>query len=136
METAAARKQRLNALKAQAGSAPVEADSQAAAEPQLKFRNYQPTSKKIDHKIVEPAAPPVYQEPVAAPEQTSGNGQVGAYRGRLSPYDGLLQIKRGKSLQSCQVCSADRLKVQQHVHASVKLGLGQQLFSRYNVHLL
>ncbi|KAK9861864.1 hypothetical protein WJX84_011504 [Apatococcus fuscideae] len=75
METAAARKQRLNALKAQAGSAPVEADSQAAAEPQLKFRNYQPTSKKIDHKIVEPAAPPVYQEPVAAPEQTSGNGQ-------------------------------------------------------------
>ena len=75
MESAAARKERLKALKSQA-EASNGTDSQAVAEPQLKFRNYQPTSKKIVHEVVAPAAPPAYQEPVAPPDSTAANGQV------------------------------------------------------------
>ncbi len=75
MESAAARKERLKALKAKAEVSKA-ADDPAPIEPQLKFRNYQPTSKKIEHEVVAPAAPPAYQEPVAPPENTSANGQV------------------------------------------------------------
>lgn len=76
MDSAAARKERLKALKAQAEATPAGADGQPVVEPQLKFRNYQPTSKKIEHEVLAPAAPPVYQEPAPAPEETAANGQV------------------------------------------------------------
>ena len=76
MDSAAARKERLKALKAQAEASPAGADGQPIVEPQLKFRNYQPTSKKIEHEVLAPAAPPVYQEPAPAPEETAANGQV------------------------------------------------------------
>ncbi|KAK9841555.1 hypothetical protein WJX74_007871 [Apatococcus lobatus] len=75
MDSAAARKERLKALKAQAEATQAGAEGQPVLEPQLKFRNYQPTSKKIEHEVVAPAAPPVYQEPAPAPEQTAANGQ-------------------------------------------------------------
>ncbi|KAK9823639.1 hypothetical protein WJX72_004384 [[Myrmecia] bisecta] len=77
MEDAQARKERLRALKAAAESAGAQHEREepgtAAVEdvPVLKFRNYAPTSKKIEHTKVDPAHPPPVEEPVLEPEATN-----------------------------------------------------------------
>eukprot|EP00775_Hariotina_reticulata_P011163 gene11163-11313_t len=70
MEDAAARRERLKALKqaqqlieANYADAAAAQDSQPAEKPVLKFRNYVPKDEKIDHEKIAPAQPPKLEEP-------------------------------------------------------------------------
>lgn len=72
METAEKRKERLRALRQQAST--LDADSAAqdqsqVQEPVLKFRNYAVKDQKIEHKVIEPAKAPEFEEPTAEPPE-------------------------------------------------------------------
>eukprot|EP00884_Botryococcus_braunii_P000948 jgi/Botrbrau1/10854/Bobra.0025s0032.1 len=74
METAEQRRERLRALREEAASRDVEAAEPAqqqngADEPVLKFRNYAVKDKQIEHKVIEPAHAPEFEEPTAEPPE-------------------------------------------------------------------
>ena len=74
MDDAAARRERLRALRAAAAEAGEDGGQPAAQpaapeEPQLRFRNYNVHDKKhIAHSTVEAAQPPKFEEPRADPD--------------------------------------------------------------------
>ena len=65
MEDARARRERLRALREAAAAEEPAAPANGAAgeEPTLKFRNYAVKDSTIEHRVLEAAQPPVFEEP-------------------------------------------------------------------------